>query len=115
MSLEELSGANERRMIIPMMTTGRLQQRDDHRLRGLELPILALIPGLGNVVFWNARDLGRKLAEFQVYDNAARRHASLEGHTSLAFASGHTAVPANLNYGRWVCHCRDLVQLPVAA
>jgi hypothetical protein len=58
--LEELSGASERRMIIPMMTTGRLQQRYDHRLRdlvGLELPILALIPGLGNVARRPASDL----------------------------------------------------------
>jgi putative transposase len=36
---------------------------------------------LDHVLFWNARDLERKLAEFQVYYNAARRHASLEGHT----------------------------------
>ena len=30
---------------------------------------------LDHVLFWNARDLERKLAEFQVYYNAARRHA----------------------------------------
>ena len=67
------------------------------------------------VLFWNARDLERKLAEFQVYYNAARGHASLEGHTPLAFPRGHTAVRADLNHVRWVSHCRDLVQLPVAA
>jgi hypothetical protein len=70
---------------------------------------------LDHVLFWNARDLECKLAEFQVYDNAARRHASLENHAPLAFASGHTAVPADLNHVRWVSHCRDLVQFPVAA
>jgi transposase InsO family protein len=70
---------------------------------------------LDQALFWNARDLERKLAEFQVYYNAARGHASLEGHTPLTFASGHTAVPADLNHVRWVSHCRDLVQLPVAA
>ena len=70
---------------------------------------------LDHVLFWNARDLERKLAEFQVYYNAARRHASLEGYTPLTFASGHTAVTADLNHLRWVSHCRDLVQLPVAA
>jgi len=48
---------------------------------------------LDHVPFWNARDLERKLAEFQVYDNAARGHASLKGHTPFAFASGYTAVP----------------------
>jgi len=33
--LEELSGTSERPMIIPMTTTGRLQQRYNHRLRDL--------------------------------------------------------------------------------
>ena len=34
---------------------------------------------LDQVLFWNACDLERKLDEFQVYYNAARSHASLEG------------------------------------
>ena len=38
---------------------------------------------LDHVLFWNARDLERKLADFQVYYNATRSHASLEGHTCL--------------------------------
>jgi putative transposase len=70
---------------------------------------------LDHVPFWNARDLERKLAEFQVYYNTARGHASLEGRTPLAFRGGHTMVPADLNHVRWVSHCRELVQLPVAA
>src|SRR5262245_39033805 len=70
---------------------------------------------LDHVPFWNARDLERKLAEFQVYYNAARGHASLEGHTPLAFPSGRTVVPADLSHVRWVSHCRGPVQLPVAA
>ena len=70
---------------------------------------------LDQVLFWNACDLERKLAEFQVYYNAARSHASLEGHTPLTFAGGHTMAPADLNHVRWVSHCRDLVQLPTAA
>ena len=70
---------------------------------------------LDQVLFWNACDLERKLTEFQTYYNAARSHASLAGHAPLAFASGHTAAPADLNHVRWVSHCRDLVQLPVAA
>jgi hypothetical protein len=40
------------------------------------------------VPFWNARDLEWKLADFQVYYNAARSQASLGGHTPLSFASG---------------------------
>src|SRR6185295_10439736 len=57
---------------------------------------------LDHMLFWNARDLERKLAEFQVYYNAARGHASLEGHTPRGFASGHTAVHADLNHVRWL-------------
>jgi transposase InsO family protein len=70
---------------------------------------------LDQVLFWNARDLERKLAEFQTYYNAARGHASLESHTPLTFAGRHTTSPADLGEVRWVSHCRDLVQLPIAA
>jgi putative transposase len=70
---------------------------------------------LDHVLFWNARDLERKLADFQTYYNAARSHASLEGQTPLTFAGGHTVARAELNNVRWVSHCRNLVQLPVAA
>jgi putative transposase len=70
---------------------------------------------LDHVLFWNARDLERKLADFQSYYNAARGHASLEGHTPLTFAGGHAVARAELNNVHWVSHCRDLVQLPVAA
>ena len=70
---------------------------------------------LDHVLFWNARDLERKLAEFQDYYNAARSHASLDGRTPLTFVDGPTMPPADLTHVRWVSHCRDLVQLPVAA
>jgi putative transposase len=70
---------------------------------------------LDHVLFWNTRDLERKLADFQAYYNAARSHASLEGHTPLTFAGGPTVASAQLNNVRWVSHCRDLVQLPMAA
>ena len=33
---------------------------------------------LDHVLFWNARDLEQKLADFLAYYNAARGHASLE-------------------------------------
>src|ERR1700731_4374092 len=52
---------------------------------------------LDHVLFWNDRNLERKLAEFQVYYNAARSHASLAGDTPLNFAGRHTLVPADLN------------------
>jgi transposase InsO family protein len=52
---------------------------------------------LDHVLFWNGRDLERKLAEFQAYYNEARCHGSLDGHTPLTYATGRTAVPADLN------------------
>lgn len=70
---------------------------------------------LDHVPFWNARDLERKLGDFQTYYNAARSHASLAGQTPSTFADGHTPARAELTRVRWVSHCRDLVQLPVAA
>jgi putative transposase len=70
---------------------------------------------LDHVLFWNARDLERKLAEFQVYYNAARNHASLGGHTPLSVGGGDAVIQADLNHVRWVSHCRNLVQLPIAA
>jgi transposase InsO family protein len=70
---------------------------------------------LDHVPFWNARDLERKLADFQVYYNAARSHASLDGYTPLTFGDRRPIAPADLTQVRWVSHCRDLVQLPVAA
>jgi putative transposase len=43
-----------------------------------------------HVLFWNAGDLERKLREFQTDYNAARSHASLDGHPPLTFAGGHS-------------------------
>ena len=49
------------------------------------------------------------------YYNEVRSHASLKGHTPSTFVGGHMVAHAELNNVRWVSHCRDLVQLPVAA
>ena len=101
-----------------------LRRLDSMSFQGATLshPFLARLIGtrrrefLDQVLFWNARDLERKLADFQGYDNAARSHASLEGRTPLTFAGRHLVVtPADLNHVRWVSHCRGLVQLPAAA
>ena len=70
---------------------------------------------LDHMLFWNARDLERKLGDFQASDNEVRSHASLKGHTPSTFVGGHMVAHAELNNVRWVSHCRDLVQLPVAA
>jgi putative transposase len=70
---------------------------------------------LDHVPFWNACDLERKLAEFRVYYNAARSHASLDGRTPLTFVGEHAVGVADPNRVRWVSHCRGLVHLPAAA
>ena len=70
---------------------------------------------LDHVLFWNAGDLERTLADFQAYYNAARSHASWEGYTPLGFAGERTAARAEFNHVRWISHCRGMVQLPAAA
>ena len=70
---------------------------------------------LDHVLFWNACDLERKLAEFQSYYNVARSHAALNGRTPLTFAGNRGEAPADLRKVRWVSCCRGLVQLPGAA
>lgn len=70
---------------------------------------------LDRVLFWNSRDLERKLADCQTYYNDARVHASLDGDTPSVAAGGKRMVPADLDHVRWVSHCRDLVELPAAA
>jgi transposase InsO family protein len=70
---------------------------------------------LDHVLFWNGRDLERKLAEFRVNYNEARVHASLDDYTPLTFANNPRIACADLRRVRWVSYCRDLVHLPVAA
>jgi Integrase core domain len=75
----------------------------DSSKTGLSHPFVERLIGtvrrefLDHVLFWNARDLERKLAEFQVYYNAARNHASLGRHTPLSLGGGDTVIPADLN------------------
>ena len=70
---------------------------------------------LDHVLFWNTRDLERKLGDFTAYYNSVRSHASLDGRTPSGIASGRPAERAELDNVRWVSHCRGLVQLPTAA
>ena len=70
---------------------------------------------LDHVLFWNVRDLKRKLSEFQAYYNVERVHASLGGKTPSSVAGGKTGRRAEFNGVCWVSHCRGLVQLPMAA
>jgi hypothetical protein len=64
----------------------------------------------GMRVIWN-----RSLPSSRRTTTRARCHASLDGQAPLTLAGGQTVAPADLNQVRWVSHCRDLVQLPIAA
>jgi putative transposase len=70
---------------------------------------------LDHTLFWNARDLERKLGEFGDYYNLHRVHGSLEGKMP-AVASGEAVVRrADPRRFRWQGHCRGLFELPMAA
>jgi len=70
---------------------------------------------LDHTLFWNDRDLERKLKEFGEYYNRHRAHASLGGGTP-AQASGEV-VPrrADPRQFQWQTHRRGLFELRMAA
>lgn len=70
---------------------------------------------LDQVVFWTARDLERKLGQFQDYYNHHRVHASLAGVPPDSKAQNSRSPVANLSDYQWQSHCRGLYQLPIAA
>ncbi len=59
---------------------------------------------LDQVLFWNTRDLERKLSDFQAYYNVDRVHASLNGNTPLGITVRETFKRAELDDGRWASH-----------
>ena len=70
---------------------------------------------LDHILFWNAVDLEKKLAEFQAYFNRHRVHSSLSGDTPAEVSEDSLTERAELDNFRWQGHCRGLYQLPVAA
>jgi transposase InsO family protein len=70
---------------------------------------------LDHLMFWNARDLERKLGDFQHYYNRHRVHASLEGQTPAEVNGASRRQRAELDTFDWQMHCHGLVQLPFAA
>ena len=70
---------------------------------------------LDQVLFWNTRDLDRKLEEFRNFYNGHRSQSSLGGDTPIEF-SGETVINrTDLYQFHWQTHCRGLFQLPIAA
>ena len=70
---------------------------------------------LDHTLFWNARDLERKLYEFRDYHNVHRVHASVSGKTPEETSGGSLLRKADVKRFRWQAHCRGLVELPIAA
>ena len=70
---------------------------------------------LDHILFWNAPDLKRKLADFQTYYDHHRTHSSLGGDTPTEFAGDTPRLQTTLNNFRWQTHCRGLYQPPAAA
>jgi putative transposase len=72
---------------------------------------------LDHTLFFNSRDLQRKLNSFQKYYNDTRGHSSLEMNTPSQMASNENANKkvAQLESYRWKTHCNGLYQYPVAA
>ena len=70
---------------------------------------------LGHTLFWNAVDLERKLADFQMNYNHHRVHSSLGSDTPAEVAGGALNLQTTLNNFRWQTHCRGLYYLPAAA
>jgi hypothetical protein len=73
------------------------------------------VPNLDRLFFWTVDDLERKLELFKHYDNAARLHQGLSGHTPEEKAGGPAPRAAGLENYRWQSHCHGLFELPIAA
>ena len=70
---------------------------------------------LDQTLFRNAVDLEKKLGVFLEYYNHSRVHAALKGDTPAQVSGESKPRKANLERYRWQTHCRELVQLPIAA
>jgi transposase InsO family protein len=70
---------------------------------------------LDKMLFWNERDLERKLIDFKEYYNRYRTHDALDGATPAMRAEETENKIIDLNDYRWKSHCRGLYQTPIAA
>ena len=70
---------------------------------------------LDHILFWNAVELERKLADFQTYHNHHLTRSPLGGDTPAESAGDTPKLQTTLNNLRWQTHCQGLYQLPAAA
>ncbi|MCP4982282.1 MAG: transposase family protein [Gammaproteobacteria bacterium] len=70
---------------------------------------------LDKTLFWNERDLERKLLQFKDYYNGYRTHDSLQGETPSIRAETIENKVIDLANHQWKSHCRGLFQTSIAA
>lgn len=70
---------------------------------------------LDRIIFWNERDLQRKLTKFQHYFNNHRSHLEINGKSPNQVATKQSPTVIDINNYQWESHYRDLFQLPAAA
>ena len=70
---------------------------------------------LDQTLFWNSRDLERKLASYGDYFNDSRVHSSLGGRTPAEVSGAQGKQQADATHYDWQSHCGGLYTLPVAA
>jgi transposase InsO family protein len=70
---------------------------------------------LDQEMFWNERDLHKKLREFSEYYNSARVHYSLAGQTPSEKSANFVTEAINLKTIRWKSFCSERFSIPCAA
>jgi len=70
---------------------------------------------LDHTLFWNQRDLIKKLNEFKSFYNDHRAHSSLNADTPSQKAEGSVRRIASTHHFKWKSYCNNLFQLPIAA
>lgn len=66
---------------------------------------------LDRTLFWNERDLTRKLEQYRIYFNETRGHTALEGKTPEKYSVEPIRKSLSGKIG-WEKHCRGLFQTP---
>jgi transposase InsO family protein len=69
---------------------------------------------LDHTLFWNKRDLSRKLDQYKNYFNEVRGHLSLNGKTPLQQTEKTNVPETDIRNYEWLSHCNGLFQLPIA-
>jgi len=69
---------------------------------------------LDHTLFWNERDLLRKLNQFKDYYNENRGHLSIDFKIPAQMANNQSTTPRPIANYFWKPHCNGLFQTPVA-